>query len=173
MDISTTQGTKSSREKLNRETAKKEWDNFTYEVLPILKLTALSELKGGTYLMRLELIENKKGEIIDKKYVPINWDDIEMITVAINWILENPDRMSEIGSPFFMVSQRQPKHNFFESLLSRGIGKPTDELKIEHNVHTFSEAVERAKELRKTKLGAAGSTPGETGDVVTSMEAWL
>lgn len=149
--------------KLNRETAKQEWDDFTYETLPILKLTALSELKGGNYLMKLKLILDKKGEIVDKKYVPVDWESIEEVLLGINWILENKDKESEVGDPFFYVSQRAPKHNFFESLLSRGIGKPTDEIKIEHNVHTFAEAVKRAKD-KKTVT---------EDQVASSINAWL
>lgn len=141
-----------TKEPKSIEEMKGEWDKFADDSFPILKTSALTELKGGLYILKLVPVLNKEGEVVRMKYETIPFSNKDEIENALNWIMENGNKMNE---PYFIISQRQPNHKFFESILARRIGKPTDEVKVETTVtHVYTSASQRAMaKLQKNKEG--------------------
>lgn len=134
------------------EEMKGEWDKFADDSFPVLKASALAELKGGLYVLKLVPVLNKDGEVTRMKYETVPFSNKEEIEKALNWIMENGNTMEE---PYFLLSQRAPNHRFFESILARRIGKPTDEVKVETTVtHVYTSASERA--MAKLKKNSEG-----------------
>lgn len=137
--------------KKTEEELKSEFDSFVEKVLPQAKLVALSELVGGNYLMKKEYKLNGQGDIVNEKYIVIPWDNVEEVTKALNYLLDSTG--SELGDDYYVVSQRAPSHRFWESLLSRTIGKPIEQMKVEQNVNMYSETVANAR--KRIKSGGA------------------
>ena len=131
------------------EELKADFDSFVEKVLPQAKLVAYSELVGGNYLMKLEQKFNAQGDVVSEKYVHISWENLEEITNALNSLLEN--KSNNLGDEYLILSQRAPSHRFWESLLSRTIGKPIEQMKVEQNVNMYAETVANAK--KKIKEG--------------------
>lgn len=146
--------------KKTEEELKSDFDSFVEKVLPQAKLVALSELVGGNYLMKKEYKLNSQGDITNEKYVLIPWEDVEEVTKALNYLLDSTG--SELGDSYYVVSQRAPSHRFWESLLSRTIGKPIEQMKVEQNVNMYSETVANAR--KRIKLG---------GSITSNVADWL
>lgn len=149
-----------NKEPKSIEEMKSEWDKFADSSFSILKASALSELKGGLYVLKLVPVMNKEGEVIRMKYEAISFENKIEIESALEWIMENKGEgeESEMDEPYFMISQRPPNHRFFESILARRIGKPTDEVKVETTVtHVYTSASQRA--MAKLKKGEAVASP--------------
>jgi hypothetical protein len=138
----------------SEEELKSDFDSFVEKVLPQAKLVAYSELIGGNYLMKLEQKFNAAGDVVSEKYVNIPWDNEAEVTNALNLLLEG--QSNGVGDDFIIISQRQPSHRFWESMMARTIGKPIDQMKVEQNVNMYSETVEAAKQ--RVKDGGAVPT---------------
>lgn len=143
------------------EQLKSDFDSFVEKVLPQAKLVAYSELVGGNYLMKKEYKLNSQGDIVSEKYVVIPWDNIEEIVKATNYLLNN-ESSPDIGDDYYIISQRAPSHRFWESLLSRTIGKPIEQMKVEQNVNMYAETVANARKKIKS---------GQT--LVSDINDWL
>lgn len=146
--------------KKTEEELKSEFDSFVEKVLPQAKLVALSELVGGNYLMKKEYKLNSQGDITNEKYVVIPWENVEEVTTALNYLLDSTG--SELGDNYYVVSQRAPSHRFWESLLSRTIGKPIEQMKVEQNVNMYAETVANAR--KRIKSG---------GSITSNVADWL
>lgn len=148
----------------SRDEAKQALDDFSSVVFPIIKATALSELTGGLYVMELVPIKDRKGEVIDTKYVKIPHDDTEKIEEAVNYILANGNNL-EADSPYFILGQREPSHKFWESLVARWAGKPVEEVKIEQSIHHHTDALKRIRDVY--------SSAPKKQLTESSIESWL
>ena len=149
-----------NKESKSIEEMKGEWDKFADSSFSILKASALAELRGGLYVLKLVPVLNKEGEVVRMKYETISWENRVEIENALEWIMDNKGEgeESEMNEPYFMISQRPPNHRFFESILARRIGKPTDEVKVETTVtHVYTSASQRA--MAKLKEGQAVASP--------------
>lgn len=130
----------------SRDEAKQALDDFSAGVFPIIKATALAELIGGLYIMELVPITNKQGEVVGTKYEKIPHDNTDKIEKAVNYILANGNNL-EPESSYFILSQREPSHKFWESLVARWAGKPVEEVKVEQSVHHHTDALKRIHDI--------------------------
>jgi hypothetical protein len=93
--------------------------------IPALTAAALSSAIGSMYI--LEMTTTETGRI---KYVPVQ--TVEKIIQAIEWISEHGNKFEVMGEKgFFILQQRPPDSKFWETLVSRYLGRIPEEQRVE------------------------------------------
>ena len=146
--------------------SKKELDIFTESNLTSLKSVALAASLGRTFILELQVTNSGHH-----KYVPLKNPTPERIESALNWISEHGNNFGNyVGDEdekkgLFILQQEAPDHRFWESLIARSAGKPTNEVKVSQEVRIIEDLAEKAAEKNKNRRNE------EFKDLVNSGQA--